>query len=54
MVRKHLKADRLQLMTNGRIEASFLGGGQQQRLLAHLPLVFHPDPKNVAVVRRRR
>ena len=35
------------LLTNGRIEASSSGGELQQKLLAHLPLLIHPDPESV-------
>ena len=37
----------LRLLTNGRTEATSEGGQSQQKLLAHLPLLLHPDPRHV-------
>ena len=37
----------LTLLTNGRNEASSTGGERQQKLLAHLPLLLHPNPHRV-------
>ncbi|MBI1370453.1 MAG: tetratricopeptide repeat protein [Planctomycetes bacterium] len=37
----------LSLLTNGRVEAKSRGGEAQQRLLAHIPLLLHPDPRDV-------
>jgi len=35
----------LTLLSNGKAEATSVGGQLQQRLLAHLPLLLHPNPK---------
>lgn len=40
----------LSLAIDGKVDASNAGDMLTQRLLAHVPLLLHPDPKNVAIL----
>lgn len=40
----------LSITTNGKVDGSSQYDMPNQRLLAHLPLLFHPDPRQVAVI----
>ncbi|MFM8535716.1 MAG: fused MFS/spermidine synthase, partial [Acidimicrobiia bacterium] len=40
----------LSLAIDGKVDASNAGDMVTQRLLAHVPLLLHPDPKNVAIL----
>jgi spermidine synthase len=40
----------LSLAIDGKVDASNAGDMLTQRLLAHMPLLLHPDPKNVAIL----
>ncbi|MEM6552096.1 MAG: fused MFS/spermidine synthase [Planctomycetota bacterium] len=40
----------LDLLTNGRVEAKSQGGELQQRMLAHIPMLLHPEPRSALVI----
>ena len=46
---KRLTGD-LSLSVDGKIDASTSGDMLTQKLLAHLPLLLHPNPRDVAIV----
>lgn len=48
-VKQNRKGD-LALLTNGRQEATSSEGSWQQNMLAHLPLLLHPQPRHALVI----
>ncbi|MFA6692032.1 MAG: hypothetical protein WCR98_08650, partial [Saccharofermentanales bacterium] len=40
----------LSVSTNGKIDGTTYGDMPTQKLIAHLPAIFHPDPQNVCVI----
>jgi len=38
------------ITTNGKTDGSSHGDMTTQRLLAHMPMLFHPNPENVCVI----
>ncbi len=43
-------AGQISLAINGKVDASNAGDMLTQKLLAHIPLLLHPDPRSVAII----